>query len=306
MIKASGSRLVLGLGALFVAALPYGCSSDEGGGSVSQSDAPNAVAVALCGDYYGCSCDENDNTFSSQDDCEFQIAATVQQAIDEGKAAELSYDDTCIPKLKGLVSALNCRASGEIGFDANLIELYQDYVDCKLYYGEKQPGSSCTKLNDSASDDCVKGSKCELGVCSALTARGGVGAPCQQGDECDAGLVCVGIDNPTTKTCQSLPAVGQTCLGTQDLCTTTAYCDQSSKKCVALPGTGQACAPNPNVALRRCAEGNTCEQDTCAAAPGAGETCALECAVGLVCQNNRCVIGQSASCDVTRLTAAGG
>ncbi|MCA9646205.1 MAG: hypothetical protein KC492_36190 [Myxococcales bacterium] len=118
--------------------------------------------------------------------------------------------------------------------------------------------------------------------------------------------MCVGIDNPTTKTCQSLPAVGQTCLGTQDLCTTTAYCDQSSKKCVALPGTGQACAPNPNVALRRCAEGNTCEQDTCAAAPGAGETCALECAVGLVCQNNRCVIGQSASCDVTRLTAAGG
>ncbi len=301
----SGSSWVLGLGALFVGVLPYGCSSDDEGGSVGQSDAPNAVAVALCGDYYRCSCDENDQTFSSQEDCELQVAATVQQAIDEGKAAELTYDGTCIPKLKQLVGALDCRASGEIGFDADLIRLYQDYVDCKLYYGTKQPGDACTKLSDSASDDCVKGSTCQLGVCGALSARGGVGAPCQQADECDAGLVCVGVDTPNDRTCQNLPGAGQTCLGTQDLCTTTAYCDQSSKKCANLPGTGQPCAPSPNVALRRCAEGSQCNQDSCESAPGAGEACTLECALGFTCENNRCVKGQSASCDVTRLTASG-
>lgn len=307
MIRAwkSGSSLVLGLGALFAASLPYGCGSDDDGGSVGQGDAPNAVAVALCGDYFDCNCDENDQTFSSQKDCELQVAATVQQAIDEGKAAELTYDGSCIPKLTSLVDALNCRASGQIGFDTNLIRLYQDYVDCKLYYGSNQPGESCTSLADSAGDDCVRGSRCQLGVCGALVARGGVGAPCQQGDECDAGLVCVGVDNLTDKTCQNLPTAGQTCLGTQDLCTTTAYCDQSSKKCASLPGTGQACAPSPNIALRRCAEGNTCEQDTCEAAPGAGEVCVVECAVGYSCENSRCVKGQSASCDVTRLTASG-
>ncbi|MCA9641637.1 MAG: hypothetical protein H6718_08250 [Polyangiaceae bacterium] len=296
----------MGLGALFASVLPYGCSSDDGGGSVSQSDAPNAVAKALCGDYYGCSCDEdNPSVFSSQDDCEFQIAATVQQAIDEGKAAGLSYDDTCIPKLRTVVSTVNCRSGSQVALDSSFLEAAYEFTDCKIYYGPNQPGEACQSLNDSSGDDCVKGSVCVAGVCGPLVARGGVGASCQQNAECDPGLYCIGIDNQNAKTCQSLPSVGQTCLGTLDLCATTAYCDQATKKCASLPGVGQACAPSPNVLLRRCADGSTCNQDTCEAAPGAGEACALECAVGYACEANRCVKPPSASCEYTRAVAAG-
>ncbi|MCA9633198.1 MAG: hypothetical protein KC766_36350 [Myxococcales bacterium] len=304
-IGAWSSSWIWGLGALFVGALPYGCSSDEGGGSVSQTDAPNAVAAALCSDYYACSCDENDQTFSSQKDCELQVAATVQQAIDEGKDTDLSYDGTCVTKLRSVVDAIDCRSGQDIVLDTNFVKLAYEFADCKIYYGAKQPGEACAPLDGSSGDDCVRGSRCDGGVCTALIARGGVGASCQQNDECDAGLYCIGIDSQTDKTCQSLPEVGQTCLGTLDLCTTTAYCDQASKKCASLPSAGSACTPSGNVILRRCAKGNTCEQDTCEAAPSAGEACVLECAAGYSCESNRCVKTQSASCDYTRGVAGG-
>lgn len=277
--------------------------SDDSGGAVGATDAPAAVAKALCGDYFSCECDRDDQTFSSREDCELKVATTVQGVIDDGKAAELTYDDSCVSKLTALVSALDCRAAGDIGFDVNLFKLNQSYTDCKLFYGTAKPGESCSAAPRDAGDSCVRGSSCDAGICSGVVTYAGQGATCESTGDCTAGLLCVNINGDNSLTCESLPNVGATCLGTEDLCTTTAVCDQSSKKCVALPKVGQPCAARANVVLRRCQQGAVCEQDTCVAAPGAGEACIVECQEGFKCEGSRCVAAESASCGLTRLVS---
>ncbi len=285
------------------AATACGDSEDSGGG-VAAADAPSVVAKALCGDYFDCGCDQSDQTFSSREDCELGVASTVQASIDEGKAAGLTYDDTYGPKLTSLVAAADCRAAGDLGFDVDLMKLSQSFSDAKLFYGSAQPGQPCTTLERSNGDDCVRGTKCEGGVCSSETVHLAQGEPCGGAKSCSAGLLCVSINGDGAQTCESLPSVGATCLGTADLCTTTAVCDQTSKKCVELPKVGQPCGARANVVLRRCTQGAVCEQDSCVAAPGAGEACTVDCQTGFKCEGSRCVAAESVSCQLTRGVAA--
>ena len=289
MARSVGVTLGLALG-LVTAALGS-CKDDDN--TVSAEDAPETFAQAVCAIYYDCACDSRmPNRFSSQEDCELEVAADLQGDIDAGEAAGLTYHGDCVGDGISALRDLGCASVTEIILDAQLIASLDEVDQCKLFSGTRTAGQPCESQNTFSGDDCETGLRCENqgnnSVCAVIEPRLGAGESCNQTDDCEVGLICLDVNGGNDQTCRALPDDGETCLGVGDTCGLESYCDQASKTCRALPSTGD-CAPTPSILLRRCANGFECDaNDVCQPSPGGGESCVLSCQTGFTCQAGVC------------------
>ncbi len=286
-----GLAAALGLAGIMVVA----CND---GGGLSAQDAPTVIANAACDWFYSCNCANLDDArFSSIEDCRLEVAGEVQDGIDEGEAAGLSFSSECAQRVVDLIDTLGCATLGELILDPRKLGAALEIQDCKLYYGERGAGQHCTALEHSNGDDCVPEYACIDGVCQVVANDLRPGDSCMpQDSRCATGLVCLDINGGTDPKCETLPSVGETCKGTLDLCEVQYYCEQSSKTCTRLPSVGQACAPFPNYLQMRCDFGAVCVNETCEAAPGGGEPCLVTCAEGFSCENGVCVESPALAC----------
>jgi hypothetical protein len=283
------------------APLTISCEEDEGG-EVSSENAPEAVAQTVCNRYFACTCEMRDaqNVFSSPDACELALAQDLQEAIDEGEAANLTYNGRCPSLQMGIADTLACQSLTELILDLPASEDWEEYQNCKLFHGERGPGQSCEPLEHSNGDDCQPDLVCNENICITRLGQIAEGEACTLGqDACATGLVCIdvdgGVDNPT---CESLPRGGATCKGTANLCDIDFTCEIETKTCVALPGVGEPCAEMPSVLQWGCARGALCEveEDVCIAAPGGGEPCSGFCQEGFACEGGRCAEAAALIC----------
>jgi hypothetical protein len=284
-------------GRLFVASLlltvgpalqSCGADTKGQGNAVPEDEAPERYSVDLCKLYYECGCEEflAPWPFSSEEQCQNALEADAIGALDEGNAADLTYDGQCVADALALYDDLGCDALSDLPFDEILEVIYR--VDCKLFYGGDEPGDACESLVESNGDSCVKEARCVDGTCEAAETAPGIGEECQDNEVCRDGAFCLDIDEDGTSVCEDLPGGGETCLGTGDWCDLGHACDQESKECAPAPAEGESCAPGP---LWPCAEGLTCSADVCEPLPGGGEACAPQwpqCAPGLTCSGGRC------------------
>jgi hypothetical protein len=301
----TGKSTTLGILAAFAfaALASISCEEDEGTGEVSSEVAPEAVADAVCSRYFACACEmiDDGNSFSSVEACELALAQDLQEAIDEGEAAGLTYNGRCPGLQADLADTLACRSLGEIFLDLSLAAQFEEYEGCKLFHGVRGPGQSCEDLDESNGDSCQADLRCQDGICITQPERQPAGEACEDTDECEASLVCIdvdgGNDNPT---CEALPRGGDTCKGTANLCDIDYTCDIESKTCVALPGPDMPCTATPSVLLWTCRRGAVCDEDTdmCITAPGGGEQCVGICAEGFSCQQGRCAEDPALICAV--------
>jgi hypothetical protein len=287
-----GITVGIGLGL----ALAGACKEDDGTGEVPADDAPQRVAGEFCAAYFACDCGDFVDRYDSEADCKTEIAEALQDDIDAGNQAGLTYHDDCPGLWIDAIGTLDCKTGIEVALDQASVEALVDITECKLFYGTAAAGEACETDAESNSDDCLPDLLCTNGICAVRTEGVAQGESCEpQDNECDAGLFCADIDGDSESVCERLPVGGETCLGALDLCDVDFFCDQASKTCVTLPGIGDDCAP---VGTLRCSAGAQCsaDDDTCIAAPGAGEPCNGVCDVGLVCESEVCAKAQAALC----------
>jgi hypothetical protein len=285
-----GITLGIGLGLALA-----GACKDDGTGPVDESDAPGEVAARYCAAYYGCDCDGFTMRFDSMADCETEIAESVQDDIDDGNAAGLTYQAACPGIWIDAVNTLECQTLLEILNDPDSVAAGQAFAECKLFYGTGAAGEPCEDDPEVPGDDCEIDLVCESGTCAVRARPLDVGDACMPStDTCESNAFCLDIDADGDSVCEALPQLGETCLGMLDFCDIEFYCDQADKTCIALPGVGEACAP---LGTGRCTEGAVCGAgDMCEAAPGAGEACTDICDVGLMCENNVCAVAAPLVC----------
>lgn len=289
------SALLLGA-ALAVACSDGGDSGPVVGEPVPQDDAPERVPATSCAAFVDCGCDDFvDSPFADEDACEDAVKASLQAGIDEGEAAGLTYDAQCVGDVLAAFAEIECRSLSEIALDADLLQRID--IQCKFFYGDAVAGAPCTELDATNGDSCAKGLTCRDAVCRT-DATIAAGQPCMPGDQCAYGTVCTSLELDGAATCTDLPAVGETCLGTADLCDVDAYCNQADKTCALLPAAGAACAPQASVLGRRCNVDATCTDEMCVRSPAAGEPCQGECQSGSSCVANVCQIERPFACIV--------
>lgn len=280
-----GVRLgvVLGVAGFFACA-------DEGFGNVSADEAPATYADVFCGQADACGC--FDGVAGAEDACKAQLEPQMQQLIDMGKAAGLTYDGNCVGTWLDLLSSLGCRT--EWG-EADLGGFADDCVGlCKVFHGDRGVGEPC---GDAATvgwgDECAQGLMCVGERCADPCARVGEGGDCtatnceiglyceyewdveteemsgtcvraaQQGEDCTEkrcgdDLEC-DFETMTCAPAPPLPAVGEACMGS---CQETAYCDTTDIDpanwvCVAKKGDGEACENDQECVSWSCEDG-TC------------------------------------------------
>jgi hypothetical protein len=139
-------------------------------------------------------------------------------------------------------------------------------------------GEACGNVGDAGVSyvSCATGLSCQYvagtdgGVGSSRCVQpGDVGAACQSGSACKAGLTC----DSTTQKCAQPAAIGAACTPfTSAGCATGAYCDATSKKCTALPGAGSPCITN---SYPQCSPDTLCDSATknCVAKKAIGQPC---------------------------------
>jgi hypothetical protein len=252
-------------------ALAIACKDDGGTGSVPEDDAPQRVAAAVCDAWAACECADFPmfaDRFDSDADCRTEMAEEIQDDIDAGNEAMLTYQGACIGLVIDAVAAADCSTAIALALDESLVDAVEDIFTCKLFYGDGGPDL-----------DCI------AGTCAIRDQGEAEGAACTgentQGD-CAFGLVCLDLDGNDETTCADLPAAGETCLGTLDLCDLESFCDQADKRCRSLPVAGSACAPFAGL-LGTCAPGSICVDEMCEAAPAPGESCTGFCELGSSC-----------------------
>lgn len=173
----------------------------------------------------------------------------------------LAFDPACVDRWVQWVDALSCDAAG--------LPSYADL--CPLYHGTRREGEACDEgwfsLRHST---CDRGRFCLAGRCRdpLRTPLGTRGEPCDIGERCDDGLVCI------DEVCERLPGPGEPCLEGYR-CSAEARC--SNIVCVGLPGPGEPCD------FDDCREGAFCSFD-----PVTGDsTCRLLGEVGEPCSGHR-------------------
>jgi len=279
-----GITIGIGLGL----ALAGACKDDGGTGPVDEGDAPSEVAARFCAAWYACDCDGFAQRYDSQADCETEIAEGIQDDIDDGNAAMLTYHAACPGIWIDAIDTLQCQTLFEAALDAGSVAAARELAECKLFYGDRGAGEPCEEMPDVPGDDCEVDLVCENGTCAVRAEPPGPGDACTEGEGCGDSVLCLDLDGDGAFVCEALPQAGETCLGMLDLCDLEFYCDQTDKTCVPLPGVGEACGP---IGTLRCGEGAVCGAgDMCEAAPGAGEPCTLVCDVGLTCDQGVCAV----------------
>ncbi|RMG94345.1 MAG: hypothetical protein D6705_16515 [Deltaproteobacteria bacterium] len=284
--SAAAGLLVLVLG-------PAACK--DGDGSLNEEDAPGRTAQVMCDIYFECACADHQDPdrFTSREHCEAEWEASVQMDLDEAEANGLVYDGECAASTLSRLESLGC--------ETDPLEVFADLAEqspCKVFYGERQAGQSCTTYADLGSDDCAQGLQCNgNGVCEAFETIPGPGDPCETEFTtfCAGDAVC--IDLGEGPHCEPWPRAGETCLGQPDLCAPGLSCDQNTKTCGPAPGEGEACAPDI-LPQNQCAEGLGCEAGTCQPLPGGGEPCIASCADGFTCEGGTCVEATPYTCNV--------
>jgi hypothetical protein len=292
--RSLASALLLG------AALAVACSDGDSGTlegePVPVEDAPERVPDRSCAAFIDCGCNDFvDSPFDDADACEDAVRSALEDDLDEGEAAGLTYDAQCVGDILAAFSAIECRSLSEIAADADLVDRLD--IGCKLFYGDAEAGAPCAELDDSNGDSCKPGLRCMGKVCR-VDQDIAAGQPCAPSDACEYGTLCISLEIDGETTCMDLPSVGVTCLGTADLCDIDGYCDQASKLCAALPAAGSECSPQPGVLGRRCDADATCTDEMCVAAPKAGEPCDDACQSGSSCVANVCQIERPFACAV--------
>ena len=234
-----GITVGIGLGI----ALAGACKDDEGTGEVPEDDAPARVAAAVCDAWVACSCEDFAmfaDRFDSEGDCRTEIAEDLQDDIDSGNDAGLTYQGACIGLWIDALDALDCATLGQLVLDQGLVAAVADIQQCKLFYGDAGPGDPCTGVQGSNGDSCERDLVCDQGTCAIVDSGRAEGENCEgdgQGD-CATGLLCFDVDGDDQRTCTALPAAGATCLGIADLCDLDTFCDQADKTCRPLPAAG--------------------------------------------------------------------
>lgn len=285
-----GITIGMGLGL----ALAGACKDDGRHGPVDQGDAPGQIAARFCAAWFGCDCDGFAERFDSMADCETEIAEQVQDDIDDGNGAGLTYHSDCPGIWIDAIDTLSCQTFFEAALDQDSLDAGRNLAECKLYYGDEGAGQPCDEMPGVPGDDCEVDLVCNGGTCAVRTDPGTQGEDCSQQDPCADGHFCLDLDGDGAELCERLPQLGETCLGTLDLCDLEFYCDQTDKTCVALPTVGEPCGP---MGTLRCGEGSVCGAgDMCEAAPGAGEPCVLVCDTGLTCDAGVCAVAPPLVC----------
>lgn len=300
MIRIASCAAVLVLG------LVTACGDGDGGGNASGTgpvdgdpvpadQAPEEAQQTFCGAWTECDCATFSDRYASQAECESEIAAALEDDLAQAAAAGLTYDPECMGDLLATYDAFGCRTLDELIADADDFARFAQI--CKVFYGDDQAGTPCEEPPSLSGDSCARGLECEDGTC-IVRQLVDKGQPCNSGDLCDDGAVCVPVDSLDAFECAELPEAGQTCLGVGDLCSFDAYCDQGSKTCRALPAIGEACVGAAFPVANRCAEGGVCENETCVAAPKAGEPCSDACEAGTTCDDGVCVVVAPLTCGI--------
>jgi hypothetical protein len=288
-----GITLGIGLGL----ALAGACKDDDDNGPVDENDAPSEVAARFCAAFYGCDCDSFSMRFDSMADCETEYAESIQDQIDNGNAAMLTYQAACPGIWLDALDELGCQTVIEAGMDASVVAAVEALVECKLFYGTVGAGQPCEIDPDVSGDECEMDLVCDedADLCAVRPVAPEPGEPCMpNGEGCANSSTCLDLDSDGESICETLPGAGETCLGMLDLCGAYLMCNQADKTCVSLPAIGEPCGP-PGVI--QCAEGAVCGMEgECEAAPGAGEACTFFCADGLLCQENICAVPQPLVC----------
>lgn len=291
------------LGIALGLALAGACKDDGGTGPVAEDDAPQRVAAAVCDAWASCMCQDFAafaDRFDSDADCRTEIAEGLQDDLDAGNEAMLTYHGACIGLSIDAVARVDCSTLFEVLLDDELIMASEDLQACKLFYGEGEAGDACTEPDGGPGDSCGSDLVCNAGTCAIRESAGAEGEDCEglgQGD-CRDGLVCLDVDGDGQDTCTDLPLAGETCLGTGDLCDIEAYCDQADKTCRALPAAGADCAPFASVLGATCTTGSLCVDDVCELAPAPGEACMGVCQLGASCSNGTCAKDPPLICQI--------
>ncbi|MBC8074120.1 MAG: hypothetical protein IAG13_37720 [Deltaproteobacteria bacterium] len=285
---------------LLGAALAVACGDDDSGPiqgeAVPEDDAPQQVPDRTCAAFIGCDCDGFvDTALDDVDACEAAVRSSIEDDLEAGQDAGLTYDGQCVGDILAAFSAIECRSLSEIAADEDLVARID--VGCKLFYGDDAAGTACTALDDANGDSCARGLVCVDEVCRADQDLA-LGDGCDIGDACPYGSICTSLEPEGENTCIDLPAIGSTCLGAADLCDLDGYCDQASKTCTALPGVGAECAAQGNLIGQRCRVDATCEEEECVPAPAAGEPCTAECQSGTTCDDGVCQVERPLACAV--------
>jgi hypothetical protein len=273
------------------------CTLDTGGlgdeaPPVVKGEVAEKTGEDVCSWYFQCACEEeDDDPFTSEEQCANAVEANVQAQVDEADEAELEYDPACAGKSLEAMKGVGCDSATEQGIHG-LVALGED-LQCKLFFGDDEIGDSCTSMQLSDGDSCVRDAWCNDGVCEALEAPPAAGDECEGPlDLCSDGAYCVDAEDAGAYSCEILPGKSETCLGVYDLCDVGYTCKQTTKTCTQAPEKGEQCASTPFA----CAEGLYCHSsDKCVTLPPLGEPCAdvpqgaANCAEGLVCEQDVCV-----------------
>lgn len=286
--------------------MAWSCTLDTGGlgdeaPPVAKGEVPQKAGDAICDLYFKCGCEDLDtNPYTSEDQCAADIAAGVRAQVDEGEAAELEYDAQCAGRIIEGLEDVVCGTATEQGLDG-LIALGEK-LQCKLFFGEAEAGESCSELQLSDGDSCVRDATCVDGTCEAIEVPPEPGDACDpQTQLCSGGAYCLDVDQVGSNTCEILPGKSETCLGVGDVCGEGFTCKQTTKTCTEAPANGEQCASTPFP----CAVGLYCHpSNKCIALPPVGEACAdvepgaPRCAVGLTCEEDVCVRESALVCSL--------
>src|SRR5688572_12151565 len=158
MAHMRGVRLFVSVA--IASALASGCKDDDEG--LSADEAPETLAERVCSAYYECGCEARiPDRFTSQEDCELEIASEIQSDIDEGEEADLTYRPECADDIAEVFDAIGCDSLSEIIVDTDLLAELDRLETCKLFHGTRTAGQPCEPLESGNGDDCEADLLCE-------------------------------------------------------------------------------------------------------------------------------------------------
>lgn len=215
------------------------------------------------------------------DECEHVIAGLV------GIDGECAYDAECAgqARCRHLGTGASGRCYDKVGQDG----LCESSADCQeglfCYQGAMTQYVCVAIPTVPAGEDCNGATLgCDAGYyCDPETdtcaARKGSGEDCNDGPECQEGLIC-----DSSYQCGAGLGTGQDCsYGYDNQCAASLYCDSMTYQCTPRKAAGASC----NSALE-CDAGSYCDAatDRCVARKPAGETCSTgtdSCQAATIC-----------------------